>query len=189
MSKSTFLAFTVGALIGAAGAWYYAKQRYERIAQEEIDSVKEAYGKRYESDQTEENPVAVEEKPERVRNDVIRYASILNDQGYTSYGMKKAEKDLKDKPYVISPDEFGEYDDYTKISLMFYADQVLADEMDQPVDNIEEIIGFDSLTHFGEYEDDSVFVRNDARKCDYEILKSLRKYSEVLSEKPYKAEV
>ena len=48
-----------------------------------------------------------------------------------------------------------------------------------------ETIGKDSLTHFGEYEDDSVFVRNDRLKADYEILMDQRTYAEVLQEKPY----
>ena len=30
----------------------------------------------------------------------------------------------------------------------------------------------------GEYEDDSVFVRSDAKRCDYEILKDLRDFSD-----------
>ena len=38
-------------------------------------------------------------------------------------------------------------------------------------DEIEECVGLDSLTHFGEYEEDSVFVRNDNLKIDYEILR------------------
>ena len=61
---------------------------------------------------------------------------------------------------------------------------MLADEDDEPVDDIEEIVG-DGLEHFGEYgEDDSVFVRSDMRKCDYEILRDLREFSEVVGAFP-----
>ena len=49
----------------------------------------------------------------------------------------------------------------------------------------EESVGKESLTHFGEYEDDSVFVRNDNLKADYEILADKRTYAELLKEKPY----
>ena len=65
---------------------------------------------------------------------------------------------MNDKPYVISPEEFGEYEEYEKISLTYYGDQVLADENDELVEDVEGAVGFESLTHFGEYEDDSVFV-------------------------------
>ena len=68
-------------------------------------------------------------------------------------------------------------EDYTKVSLTYFADGILADECGEIVDDVEEIIG-DGLDHFGEYEDDSVFVRSDAKRCDYEILKDLRDFSD-----------
>lgn len=43
---------------------------------------------------------------------------------------------------------------------------------------IQQSIGFESLGHFGEYEDDSVFVRNDRLKTDYEILLDEENYSD-----------
>lgn len=194
MSKTTFIAFVMGAATGAVGAWYYAKKKYERIAQEEIDSVKETYSKKDTATRAVDSDSEEHVKPDVLvdKPDIMKFAARLRDEGYNEYssqGSKKQDETPGDRPYVISPDEFGEYDDYTKISLMYYEDQILADEMDQPVENVEEIIGFDSLNHFGEYEDDSVFVRNDARKCDYEILRSLRRYSEVIREKPYRADV
>ena len=89
------------------------------------------------------------------------------------------KSEASEKPYVISPDEFGEFEDYEKISLIYYNDGVLTDENNEIVDDINEIVGEDSLKHFGEYEEDSVFVRNDKLKCDYEILYDLRKYKNV----------
>ena len=57
------------------------------------------------------------------------------------------------------------------ISLTYYSGNgVLVDDNEEQVDNVEELVGEGSLKHFGEYEDDSVYVRNDERKCDYEIL-------------------
>lgn len=88
---------------------------------------------------------------------------------------------------MISPDEFGDQDEYDQISLTYYSDGTVTDDNDRPMsdDEIEESIGKDSLTHFGEYEDDSVFVRNDRLKADYEILKDERTYADILREKPY----
>ena len=61
---------------------------------------------------------------------------------------------------------------------------MLTDDNDEKMEDYEETIGKDSLDHFGEYEDDSVFVRNDKLRCDFEILSDLRTYSEVLKLKP-----
>jgi hypothetical protein len=86
-------------------------------------------------------------------------------------------------PYVITPEEFGERDDYETASLTYFADGILADDTDQMVEDVDDTVGTDSLTHFGEYEDDSVFVRNDDLKCDYEILLDVRKYADVISDR------
>lgn len=192
----TIVAFVAGAGIGAAIAYYFTKQKCEAEKQEEIDELREYYGKKRAQEETKETFVVegsktdspIDEKP-----DLMSYAKKLAEEGYTNYGQHSESVEKKEptgeRPYVISPDEFGEMEDYNKISLMYYADGVLCDDMDVPVDNIDEIVGADFASHFGEYEDDSVFVRNDPRKCDYEILRSLRTYGEIIAENPYKAEV
>ncbi len=74
----------------------------------------------------------------------------------------------------------GENDNYTQISLVYYAgDGVLADDEDEVVEDIEDTVGEDFAEHFGEYEDDSVFIRNDRLRCDYEILRDNRSFSDV----------
>ena len=54
---------------------------------------------------------------------------------------------------------------------------------------MDNVVGLESLTHFGEFEDDSVFVRNDRLKCDYEILLDQRTYSDVMKQRPHQMEV
>ena len=41
-----FVAFFVGAAAGVAASFKYAQKKYEQIAQEEIDSVKEAFSRK-----------------------------------------------------------------------------------------------------------------------------------------------
>ena len=71
--------------------------------------------------------------------------------------------------YVIPPDSYGELG-YEEVSLTYYADDVLAYDDDSVIRNVDKVVGKGSLNTFGEYEDDSVFVRNEERKTDYEIL-------------------
>lgn len=196
MSKVTNLVmFAVGAAVGSAVTWQYVKKKYEQIAQEEIDSVKAVFLKKEPdmevvvSDAPQRaEPRKVEEKP-----NISEYAAMLEKEGYTSYSGirsgKEEQASMKDKPYVISPEEFGEFEEYERISLTLYEDQVLADDNDELVEDVEGTIGFESLTHFGEYEDDSVFVRNDRLKCDYEILLDHRAYSDVVKTRPHQMEV
>lgn len=88
---------------------------------------------------------------------------------------------METNPYIIRPEEFGEDNDYETVSLTYYDDGVLTDEYDEILEDedVEEQVGKESLKHFGEYEDDSVFVRNDALQTDYEILLDHRKYYDV----------
>lgn len=183
---TTFLAFVLGASAGSFITWRHVKDIYERIAQEEIDSVKEVFLKR----QAETNPKTGESKTSE--KDIAEYTARLEKEGYRQYfsndSEKKEAKTVNNVPYVISPEEFGEFDEYEKISLTYYSNHVLTDENDEVIEDVEETVGVGSLTHFGEYEDDSVFVRNDVRRCDYEILLDQRSYSEVVSKIPHRME-
>ena len=49
------------------------------------------------------------------------------------------------------------------------------------VEDVDNVVGEESLNCFGKYEDDSVFVRNDVLKADYEILLDERNYSDVVN--------
>jgi lipopolysaccharide export system protein LptC len=196
MNKTiNFMMFVLGVAVGSVVTWRYVEKKYEQIAQEEIDSVKEVFSRR-ETEFTENTEARIKADNAKEKPSVIEYAARLREQGYTNYSDMADEKpeEVKeesmsiDKPYVIAPEEFGDLDDYETISLTYYADQILADDNDEIVDDVEDVVGFDSLNSFGEYEDDSVFVRNDRLKCDYEILLDQRKYSSVIRRKPHEVD-
>lgn len=190
MSKITGLfIFAIGVAVGSAVTWRYTKKIYEQRAQEEIDSVKEVFSKKS-ADKTGANVEETETTQEdwsgdEENVDISQYKKILENEGYATDDKAFT---VESGPYVISPDEFGEFDDYDQISLTYYADQVLADENDEMIQDADNVIGAESLTHFGEYEDDSVYVRNDRLNCDYEILKDERTYSEILKQRPHRRE-
>lgn len=196
-----FLAFIAGTGIGSVCTWQLLKQKYELIVQKEIDSVKAVYaerkivekaGKSFAEGFRDGLKVAEDRTPKDADDvDFKKYVSIIQKEDYTDYSRTVEEKKgeaFVEKPYVISPEEFGEFEEYEKISLTYYANKVLADENDEEVDDVEEIVGKESLNHFGEYEDDSVFVRNDRLKCDYEILLDQRNYSDVVKTMSHRME-
>lgn len=202
MKISHVVAFIFGAFTGAAVAWHYRKAKYEERMNEELESIREIRNKNVSKNEDNNTNDSIKAK---VKEDIMSYAKKLNDEGYTNYSsIKKIEEtdeeenkviqnritsDSTEKPYVISPDEFNEFDDYSVISLTYYADGKLADDNDELVEDVDDVVGINSLEHFGEYDDDCVYVRNDRLKVDYEILRSLRKYSEILEQKPYLKEV
>jgi hypothetical protein len=124
----------------------------------------------------------------KIKKDIQAYANIVKGMGYgESDEFEKKVNDVE-KPYVIQPEEFGEYSDYETISLTYYADGILADDMDEIIGDAADIVGANFMDHYGEYEDDTVFVRNDKRMCDYEIQRDERDYKEVVGDYPHQAE-
>ena len=198
MNRSTltsFFMFAAGAVIGSFVTWKMMDQKYRQMADEEIESMREYFSNKSKKiehveledrDDEEDEP----EKYEVTEKDIRDYEGVLekvNYSGYTTVSTKEVEKDMTG-PYVITPEEFGELKEYETIELTYYADFVLADSRNNPIEDVDDVIGLDSLDHFGEYEDDSVFVRDDERKIDYQILLDPRKYSDVVNKKPHPTE-
>lgn len=160
--------FAVGAAIGSAVTWRLLKTKYEQLAKEEIESVKEVYSTRYCNDQDDEYEEIVDD------DDVKDLADIISKNGYSE---ESEVNELMNKPYVISPDEYDE-NDYETETLYYYPDGVLTDVYDNIITDVDDIVGSESLTRFGEFEDDSVFVRNDDLETDYEILLQADNYKD-----------
>lgn len=207
MSKlGTTLAFLTGGVIGGASVWYVVKERYAELSEQDIASAKNAFHAREkalmdriaaleerlsgEDDKEAETPQTVlAANKNQEKGEITEYAQrVQAAKNYTKYSqtvVPKPEPHTVEAPYVISPDEFGELNGYAQISLTYFDDGILADEKGVIVDDPEEIVG-DALDHFGEYEEDSVFVRSDPKRCDYEILRDLRSYAEFRTTLPPK---
>lgn len=101
--------------------------------------------------------------------DVIEEAllkKIIREQGYSSAEI-----------CVISEDEFGD-NGFETITLIYYADDVLTDDNDDIIEDIEETLG-DAGSLLNGLKD-ALYVRNEKRGCDYEVLPDLRRYSDVV---------
>lgn len=172
------VSFTLGVLAGGIFTSKKLEAAYQNRLREDLDNAREARRKflriskeKEKKQETKEPEFDIPEKPQEQE-------------------LKKKVKEFrydnsKEHPYIISPDEFGEFEDYETITLKYYDDAVLADENYQTIDDYYETFDIDICEHFGEYEEDSVYLRDDARKCDYEILRVLENYSDILMKKPY----
>lgn len=181
---SKIIIFAAGALVGSAVTYKVVETRIKNLMQEELEAVREFYGEpeeKVESDSEDETDKIEEEYPDapdeyyekEMTSERSRYRGIMNEEGYSN----EEDNDME-KPYVISPEEFGE-EGYVQQSLTYYADGIITNERGKIIKNVDELIGINPADHFGEYEDDSVFVRNDNIKVDYEILKDYREFSEI----------
>ena len=194
--KGTLL-FIAGAAIGSAATWHVLKTAYERIANDEIESVRESYRRKMEEERGNSSDDDSEEPSTITADTADEYVKVKQNAGYTDYtgysrptniekGKVPEKMKTEDLPYVITPEEFGDLDDYAQVSLTYFKDGVLADEGTADiVDDVDATVGESSLSTFGMYEADSVFVRNDRLKSDYEILADERMYDEYVNERPF----
>ena len=170
---SSSIAFTIGSAIGGVVAWKILETKYKRIADEEIESVKRVYAS------TREEFKPKEFEPKKFEPDTLHASYPELVKGLYSNESEGDDVKTKAKPYVITPEEFGEKDDYEAESLTYYADDVLTDNYDNVIKDLKGTVGKDFKSHFGEYEDDSVFIRNDELKTDYEILRDSRCFTDI----------
>ena len=190
--KNLFI-FAVGAAAGAVATWKLLNDKYEKLYHEEVEAYKEYHKEKSDKANPEPKPesepeVKKEEYIHKVDQDPImnKLRDTIERVGYTDYSTTKVKNESEEKdirPYVIRPEELGDQIGYDVIELTYYADGVVAEE-DDVMDDVDEVIGIDSLGHFGQFEEDAVCVRNDRLKCDYQILLDERKYSDVIDKEP-----
>ena len=187
---SNIIIFAAGAAIGSVVTWRILRERYEQYVKEEIESVKEVYSrKKQELDEETADENEGEVRTPHEKPDISEYKDVLKQCGYRDYSTTPQFKDVitdeemseMKRPYVITPQEFND-GEYAIQSLTYYADGILVDDDGEPIENIDALVGLDSLNHFGEYEEDSVFVRNDVLAIDFEILADVRNYFDTYPE-------
>lgn len=188
------LCFVAGATIGSVVTWKLIEKKYKDLADEEIESVIETFKNRKPRITKDEVKETVEKVINKWKEPKETVEDIVTAEGYSIENEEEIDEDDESNytvnvdndieviiPYVITPEQFGEYNEYGTKTLTYYADDVLTDEVDNPItsDEMVTMIGPDALDHFGEYEDDSVYIRDETNEMDYEILKSEKMFSEI----------
>lgn len=189
--KNLFI-FAVGAAAGAVATWKLLNDKYEKLYHEEVEAYKEYHKEKSEKTEPESKsePEQKKETPKTDTSDPLmdKLRDTVERAGYTDYSTTKEKQEPEEKdirPYVIRPEELGDQIGYDVIELTYYADGVVAEE-DEVMDDVDEVIGIDSLGHFGQFEEDAVCVRNDRLKCDYQIILDERTYSDVIDKEPHR---
>lgn len=200
--------FVIGGALGYLLARKHLSTKFDKALVEEIEATKNYYtvlvkGEGYETPADAVRTLGVEVPPpkpeEKIR--VITAATALSGyQGKPINGepdgqivnifKRQADGEVpeserrnrtEEAPYIISHSEFHGNDlEYQQSTITYYAgDAVLADEQDEPIEDVDATVGLNNLTRFGEFSDGQycVYVRNDARGIDYQILGSDGKYA------------
>lgn len=184
------LLFVAGLAIGGVSTWYFTKTYYKRIADEEIESVKEEF-----LDKKKKEETKAEDRVKIPADSIVsgrkQYRNIVADAGYT--GAKADNSDIREGTpgiVLVSPDECGEDPNYGYDTLLYYADGVLALERnDEIIKNPDKVVSNLALQSFGKWEKDAIAVRNDNDYMYYDIIKDGRTYEEAVGIAPDEMEV
>jgi len=177
-------ACVVSAAAGAVGGYFVARRKleaeYAEIALVEIEEARVFYKR--DDDATPEGALAKRRPGGTLSDRDKELAAASREVGPPVAVLEKVLSGLKygtptvdgaKKPYVIAKDIFmnGETG-YPNITLTYYADEVLADETDTPIEDVEMTIGSKNLTRFGQKSEDPrvVYIRNDRLQVDYEVV-------------------
>lgn len=187
------LIFLGGAVVGGLTATIYFKRKIDSLEEEYQKIATDAYNK-YVSDFNievsyphDDNQIIYDEQNNvctsgiDIGNDEDKYTEIVKE--YNNQEENETEDNIM--PYIITPEEYGDDDDYDTKVLTAFTDKVVLDE-----DNCMVDIGYfgDAINkkiYSKKNKDTSIFVRDENEKVDYEIIKeniSFEEYSKLTFE-------
>lgn len=182
------LLFGAGFIAGAVVAARVVRDKFRQEAEEEIAEMREYYREKERGLKQNDDSQPVEEKEDKKENEKEKYEKIVKEKGYVDYAQYNDTKpDKKDEvvddeevdpcpPIIIDPEEFGEDPSYDTVTLTYFKDGVLADEVDEEVD--PKIVGLDNLETFNEFGARSIYIRDELEMIEYEIIRDDYAYSE-----------
>lgn len=162
------LAGAGGAIVGSVTTYILMKKKFENDMELQLESVRKEFDNymKNEDTKTSEKTAEEEKKVDKLVQDAVqaereRIQKKVQDLNYSATPSKKG-------PYLIERggEEFG---GYMAVSLEYYSDRVLVDGNDIIDDNdADEIVGLGNLALLSN-ERPCIWVRNEARRVDYEI--------------------
>lgn len=173
---SIITGLAASALCGAAG-WFATNMYWKRRNREEVEAVREGLKEFYEErlkvkdDEVKEQTAVAKADVYELRKGTITSVSARPVE------TKEPVQDQNESIYIIKPEEYGDNEGWDKLSYLYFPDpdKYVNASYDVPVDE-EEIAntlkGLNVANHFGEFEDDAVYVRNEDLKLDVAVYLS-----------------
>ena len=186
--------FLLGLGSGIAGGVLFSKNKYAKIADKEIESVrfhlKEYYDNRDKllkpelaNKSSDGEVISKPQNPtieEGDKKDYQKYAGLYNkdsnsakiDTPKSSIQPEKTTKPTTKKiikPYVIEPEVYRS-SEYQVKTLYWYKNKVLTDDDGNVIHDVDGFLGPGNINQMGKYEEDCVYIRDDNAQIDYEVL-------------------
>lgn len=191
--------FSVGVGVGIAASMTYFDKKYQKLADEEIESVKEAFAKKSTDIKYEHigEPIAKVESVTIDDNSLVATATLidsyssavdLDTKNYSDYYAPKKVEEAQtlspkdDEPFDISVDEYEEDTEFMKVTLNLYlSDGALVYEETEELADEGSTIGQENLDDFSRTSFSSAYFRNPKNNIDYEVIKVDGSYRELIA--------
>lgn len=163
------VAFAAGVGTGILISRSYFKQKYEAIADEEIEDVKIAYG----IFKKEANEIINE--VDKLKGEYETKVKLYSGGDYSIYDDEHPRDDTAEYPYEITEEEYSESElSYDKLVLQYYVeDGILFDpDENEVVMGQTTTIGEDGFNKLKDSDGTyALYFRNDTYGADYEVVK------------------
>ena len=182
------LIFATGVVVGSIMTARLIKDKYEKIAEDEIADMRDYYNEKRKklSDLTEdtvseEKTSGITDKEKEEYDRQLTNYNKMFESGEETKNVAEEDDDESDDDEddgitLLHPQEFGTLDDYETAFLEYYTDGYVIDEFGDVVDDPERLLGKEALGSIGKYSEDVIHVRNDSEMTDFEVLKIAHDY-------------
>ena len=179
--------FSVGVGVGFVGSMKYFDQKYQKLADEEIESCRKAFNKSKTMINEVSKPVKDGSDTSNVYLTSIDLEKIKAYHEY--YAPKKVEVEAaqtlspkEDEPFDISVEEYEEDTEFIKVTLDLYSeDGVLVYEETEEIADESSTIGVENLDDFARSSFSTAYFRNPKNNIDYELIKVDGSYRELIA--------
>lgn len=182
--------FSVGVGVGVVASMTYFDKKYQKLADEEIESCRQAFSKPRVIF-TEKDIVTNPEKDVEIDPLVTNvYSSSVQfeTKAYSDYYAPKKVEEAKtlspkeDEPFDISVDEYEEDMEFMKVTLNLYlSDGALVYEETEELADEGSTVGQENLDAFVRTSFSSAYFRNPKNNIDYEVIKVDGSYRELIA--------
>lgn len=183
--------FGMGVGVGVLGCREYFDKKYQKLADEEIESCRAIFEKRKEK--TEEPAEVVEEKDENAETGAT-LASLYSTNPYKAFQYHEFYKPKNvdeaqtlspkedELPFDISVEEYEEDNEFPKVTLNLYLeDGALIYEDTEELALDVDTVGEENLDDFVKSSFATAYFRNPKSEIDYEVIKVDGSYRELIA--------
>ena len=162
----------IGFIAGAVISFIFTKSHYEKLANEEISKTIEHYeNKAKPKEESDKKDIPI--KQEDTVSFEVKTPKYTN---YSSYSKSTAGKEDRvmrtpDTVSLIDANSFANEEPwYDKVTLMFFTEAHQLVDMDGEEVSIDTTVTEECLNAFREGSNDTIYIRNDSLKIDYEVI-------------------